>query len=167
MSQPRRAALAIAAAAALAGAAAWLIFLRPGGGGERTYYYDLSAERLFAAPDNQPLPIPGVDGPERDGVLAFVITCTGDCSPDARRIAFLVSHTDEYATLMAERLDAERRGERGPDRAYDRAFQEVSTLYRRPDGDAWHNGASAEAAAIFAALTEPCPDGSSPLPCRP
>ena len=58
------------------------------------YFYDLSEQKLFTAPQSSVPPILGTDGKVADAVRAMVYSPTGDCEKD-RQIAYLEKYSPE------------------------------------------------------------------------
>ena len=58
------------------------------------YFYDLSEQKLFTAPQSAVPPIVGMDGKVADGVRAIVYSPSGDCEKD-KKIAYLEKYSDE------------------------------------------------------------------------
>lgn len=127
------------------------------------YYYDLSAEQLFTAPRSAIPPIQGVDGPELDGVRAYVFRC-GNCDgSEARRIAFLETHTKQLKRYLKR---AESGSLKRPIHAGFRGVQR-GTLVKRKGDEQWVSRASGRARRITTAWMDACEDGEEPSLCRP
>jgi hypothetical protein len=58
------------------------------------YFYDLSEQKLFTAPQDSVPPIMGTDGKVADAVRAMVYSPSGDCEKD-RQIAYLEKYSLE------------------------------------------------------------------------
>ena len=58
------------------------------------YFYDLSEQKLFTAPQSSVPPIPGTDGKAHDAVRALVYSPSGDCEKD-QQIAYLEKYSPE------------------------------------------------------------------------
>lgn len=109
----------------------------------QVYFYDLDADKLFAA-ENQSPPIDTPSG--GDGVSATVYGC-GTCDdPEALRIAYLTTT-----------------------RPADDEAAEPLHLVSDDRGATWHRYESAQGFAIVdnAENRLDCPPGAAPMPCRP
>jgi hypothetical protein len=110
----------------------------------REWYYDLSEARLYAAPRGSIAPLPGIGGAANDGVEAIVVAPEGKCGDaGARRIAYLVTYTEEYKRLKEE---AAKTGK--PNETADRAYQAKSTRIKRVSDPDWFEATSEEAMKI-------------------
>ena len=94
-------------AGALFALAATIIALRSGKDTvPQSWFYDESAEVLFAGPLNAIPPITGIDGPEEDGVRAVVVAPAGQCGKeDARESAYL----EKFSPLLKRQMEATER----------------------------------------------------------
>lgn len=142
----------------LLGAAGFLLIqggVNGAGAEKQAYFYDVSAEQLFAAPVKSIEPIEGVDGPERDGVRAVVIA--DESAPDGKRIAYLQKYTDDARKIREKIVEAEASGGKPP--VYNKQFISANTLIRSIDSEKWHAMNSKEAAAIITKFRQAGSDG--------
>lgn len=152
------------AVAVLAAAAIALLF-RNATGETRPldWYYDLSEARLYAAPTGSIAPLAGIGGASGDGVEAVVVAPEGKCADaKARRIAYLVTYTEEYKRLKEQ---AARTGE--PNQTADRAFQAANTLVKRVDDAEWTAATSPAGEAIVTGWMTGGEAGVRLRPCKP
>lgn len=156
--------IAAASLCLAAGVVAYVAFRGKGVPGERSYFYDLSEERLYTARTTELLPTDGVGGAPGDGVLAFVYTCKGG---KERNIAFLQTFTPELSAKMREADAAHSAGRPPPEEIQDRVFLSSNTLVRRVGSGDWVPRSSDEGQAIIAILTRPCEGGGFPKLCSP
>ena len=70
------------------------------------YFYDQSAEELFAAPQSAVPPIQGIDDQEQDAVRAVVISRTGSRKKDDLEIVYL----EKYSPEMKAQFEARKAG---------------------------------------------------------
>ncbi len=137
-----------------------------GDSGPQDWYYDLSEKRLYTAPLGSITPLPGIGGETGDGVEAKVVALEGDCGQaSARRIAYLVTYTEEYRRLKEEVAKTGKSNQTS-----DRAFQAANTLVRRVDDADWSPAVSEEGMAIideFNDLMGQTVDGRRWRPCTP
>lgn len=120
--------------------------------GPTANFYDLSEQKLFAAPRDAFAPITGIGGESNDGVEAVVIHCP-ECN-DMPEIAYLRTHTPEYKA----KEEASRNSGRGIEELT-RDWIEEHTLVRRVNGEAWHSTASPEGRAIVQGWKTRCTNG--------
>jgi hypothetical protein len=127
----------------------------------QVYFYDLSAKRLFAAPQNAFPPIAGTDGPEEDAVRAVVYSPSGDCSKD-QRIAYL----EKYGAELKAQFEHARRNPGADFPRMSRAAAQDFTFVSRVDAIKWHPMTSEEAGRIVGEwrLADP---GADPVICTP
>lgn len=137
-----------------------------GEAGARVWFYDESAQRLYAAPADTIPPHPGVSGKRGDGVRAVVVRL-----PDGReRIAYLETCAPELKALLEEvrAAHAARRPFTGPVPTRDSDFFQTHTLVRRVDETTWHPANTPEALAIMAEWRAwGGPDGAMPAIATP
>lgn len=132
------------------GAAAWLI-TRSRGESFGTYFYDVQAGSLYAAPIGTLPPARAPSGGE--GVLAIVFACA-DCDNDTdRQVAYLQTYTDEYRQALQS----------GDEVTEKMTFE--GQRYRSVDDPTWYADGH-EAATIIASAKARCADGK-PIRCRP
>src|ERR1700682_5272728 len=87
-------------------------FLRQNDGvSEKTFFYDLSEKKLFAASREALPPIRGLNDAVEDAVRAVVIAANGNPQDKAsRKIAYL----EKYAPELKQRLEKVRNGQAEP-----------------------------------------------------
>ncbi len=84
----------VLAAAAVLGVTRWKSAFATGEDGVRTYFYDQSQKRLYAAPRGTLPPDPDVGGEPGNGVRAVVVAPSGANADKAtQRIAYLETYT--------------------------------------------------------------------------
>ena len=130
----------------------------------KVYFYDLSQQKLFAAPRSSVPPIRGIDNEEQDGVRAIVISESGNpADRKHRRIAYLEKYTPQ---LKAQFETIQKEGAGG---ATSLRREEVpgSTLVRRLTDREWYPMNSAEGEKIVAEWNVPGPNGTYPAVCVP
>lgn len=153
--------LLIVALLLFAGAGWWWIRGRSGNG-DRVYFYDLSAKKLFTVPRTTVPPIPGIEGPEMDGVRAVVISTNGNPKdPSARRVAYL----EMYSPELKQQMEAAQAG--GPPPAMGRAAAQDQRFVRRVDSPQWYPMSSPEAEQIVGEWLTAGPGGGPALICNP
>ena len=107
------------------------------------YFYDLSEQKLFAAPQDAVPPIAGLDGEEQDAVRAIVYSPSGDCERD-KQIAYLERYSPELKAQF-ERA----KGDPNADFArMSRGAAQGHTFVRRVNETAWHPMNTEEAGLI-------------------
>jgi hypothetical protein len=147
-SEARKIALVVAIFAIAGGV--WLLT-----GGSRSdepmaYFYDLSEQKLFEAPQEAFAPIEGIGGESGDGVEAVVVHCPL-CAPDQRRISYLKTHTPEYKRA---REAARQAGEGIP--GITRQWIADNTLVRLVDEQEWHVASSPEGIKVVSSWKRRC-----------
>jgi len=137
-------------------------FLRNDSGiSEQTFFYDLSAKKLFAAPREALPPIRGVDSPEADAVRAIVICISGNLAKEAdRRIAYLEKYTPE----LKQSLELVRAGKAEP---LPRGQRKGYVFVKRAEDNDWFRSDSPEGEQIITGWNVPGPDGKMPVVCVP
>lgn len=125
-------------AGALFALAATIIVLRSGKETvPQSWFYDESAEALFAGPLNAIPPIAGIDGPEEDGVRAVVVAPAGQCGKeDAREIAYLEKFSPLLKRQMEATEQAKATGEVVPE-LLDRSSATAHRFVRRVEDEEW------------------------------
>ena len=154
----------LALAVVLLGGAAFVFarFLRDDNGVvEKTFFYDLSEQKLFAAPREALPPIRGLNDAEEDAVRAVVIS-SGAHPKDkgGRKIAYL----EKYAPELKQQLEKVRAGQADP---LPRGSRNSLRFVRRVGDAEWHTVSSAEGEKILAEWNVPGPDGKFPAVCVP
>jgi len=128
------------------------------------YFYDLSQQKLFAAPRSSVPPIRGVDNDEPDGVRAIVISENGNpVDRKHRRIAYL----EKYTPQLKAQFEAIQKNGAGATASLRREEVPASTLVRRLTDHDWYPMNSAEGEKIVSEWNVPGPDGTYPVVCVP
>jgi hypothetical protein len=132
------------------------------------YFYDLSAQELFIAPQASSIPpIPGIDDEEEDGVRAIVVAPVGQCDDeDSRHIAYL----ERYSPRLKQQFEAFRAAQAGGPPAEEiisRGESQAHTFVKRVTDADWVPMTSREALQIVEAWQVPGPDGKMPVVCVP
>ena len=154
----------LALAVVLLGGAAFVFarFLRDDNGVvEKTFFYDLSEQKLFAAPREALPPIRGLNDAEEDAVRAVVIS-SGAHPTDkgGRKIAYL----EKYAPELKQQLEKVRVGQADP---LPRGSRNSLRFVRRVDEADWHPVSTPEGEKILTEWNVPGPDGKFPAVCVP
>ncbi len=151
----------------LAAAAALVARSLAGRGGDAdgtVYFYDLSEQKLFAAPRSSVPPIRGINNDEPDGVRAVVISATGNPRDKKnRKIAYLEKYTPE----LKAQFEAVQREGAAAQVPLSREMVPANTLVRRLNENLWHPMNSPEGEKIVAEWNVPGPDGNYPVVCVP
>ncbi|HNQ73826.1 MAG TPA: hypothetical protein PKN95_09505 [Verrucomicrobiota bacterium] len=156
--------LKLALAVVLLGGAGFLFarFLKQDRGvGEQEYFYDLSEQKLFAAPRESLPPIRGINDAAEDGVRAVVIASGNN--PDnkaARRIAYL----EKYAPELKQHLEKVRAGEAEP---LPTKVRNGYRLVKRVEDETWHPLNTPQGEKILTEWNVAGPDGAYPVVCSP
>ena len=130
----------------------------------KVYFYDLSQQKLFAAPRSSVPPIRGIDNAEEDGVRAIVISENGNpADRKHRRIAYL----EKYTPQLKAQFEAIQRDGAGTTNSLRREDVPASTLVRRLTDRDWYPMNSAEGEKIVAEWNVPGPNGTYPVVCVP
>lgn len=136
------------------------VFAGEGKGG--VYFYDVSARRLFVAPQGSVPPIRGVDGPDEDAFRAVVVSDSGDpADKKSRRIAYL----ERYSPDLKKQMEAAQAG--GPPPSIGRAEAQSHRWVRRTNDVDWTPLASDAGERIVADWAVPGPGGVTPAVCTP
>lgn len=154
---------AVGVVALLAGAG-YLVIRQFGGAapGEKAFFYDVSAQRIFAAPRNALPPIRGVDGPDEDAFRAMVISTNG--KPSDRR-SWHVAYLEKYSPELKTKMAAAHASDTGL--AMGRMEAQGHRFVRRLTDTEWHAMTTDEADAIVSGWARPGPDGITPVVCSP
>ncbi len=136
--------------------------LRAPAPGERTFFYDVSARKIFAAPRQALPPIRGVDGPEEDAFRALVISTNGK---PADRGSWHVAYLEKYTPELRQKMAAAQ--ESGAALAMGRFESQANRFVRRPSETNWHAMTTDEGDAIVSSWARPGPDGITPVVCAP
>ena len=128
---------------------------------EKTYFYDLSAKKLFAAPREAVPPIRGIDNAEEDAVRAIVICVSGDPEKAAnRKIAYLEKYTPE----LKQNLEQVRDGKAQP---LPRGQRKGYIYVKRSEDKDWYRADTPEGEAVMNGWDVPGQDGKMPIVCVP
>jgi hypothetical protein len=149
--------------ALLAGAGLLLFrFLSHGDGiSEKTYFYDLSEKKLFAASREELPPIRGLNDAEEDAVRAIVISLNGDPNDKAsRKIAYL----EKYAPELKQHLQKMRQGQV---EAMPRGSRDKYRFVKRVEDSQWYPVNTPEAQKIMGEWNVPASNGKYPVACAP
>ena len=137
-------------------------FLRQNDGvTEKTFFYDLSEKKLFAAAREALPPIRGLNNAEEDAVRAVVIATNGNPKDKAsRKIAYLEKYAPEYK----QQLEKVRAGQAEP---LPRGARNGLIFVKRIDDAEWHPISSPEGEKILTEWNTPDSDGKYPAVCAP
>jgi hypothetical protein len=127
----------------------------------QVYFYDLSAKKLFAAPQDAVPPIAGMDGPAEDAVRAVVYSPSGDCAKD-QKIAYL----EKYSAELKAQFEQAKRTPGAEFPRMSRAAAQSFTFVARPDELKWHAMDTEEAGTIVGEWRLAHP-GADPVICTP
>lgn len=138
-------------------------FVRDGGGtADKTFFYDLSAQKLFTAERNRVPPIRGIDGPEEDAVRAVVISTSGDrADKKARRIAYL----EKYSPVLKAQMEQAQKDGSSPEMGRGEAV--THRLVKRLSDPDWVPMSTPEGEHIVGEWAMPGPNGVTPIICSP
>ena len=140
------------------------LLTRTGDADGKVYFYDLSQQKLFAAPRSSVPPIRGIDNDEQDGVRAIVISENANpADRKHRRIAYL----EKYTPQLKAQFEAIQKNGAGATTSLRREDVPASTLVRRLTDRDWYPMNSAEGEKIVAEWNVPGPDGTYPVVCVP
>jgi hypothetical protein len=120
---------------------------------EMAYYYDLSEQKLFAAPRRLVPPIRGLNDATEDAVRAMVFSTTGNPKDKAsRKIAYL----EKFSPELKQQVEAFRKAEeqdptapRPPKDKADRITSRAHCFVRRLTDSEWYPLNSPEAEKIL------------------
>lgn len=138
-------------------------FLRQDDGiSEKAFFYDLSEQKLFAAPRGAVPPIRGINDAAEDAVRAVVIS-TNDNPRDRKtwKIAYLEKCTPE---LKKQFENAQATGSSPP---MGRGAAQNQRLVRRLTDAQWFSLASDEGEKIVSEWLTTGPGGTAPVVCTP
>lgn len=177
MSPQAKANLQLAAAILLAVVAGSFVFLRTSRfrksseENAKTWFYDESEKRLYAAPHGTIPPDQGIGGKSGDGVRAVVVAPASQQNDPARRqIAYLETYTTELKQLL-EKIKAGRASRLprlGPMPSRDSPFFQTNTLVRRLEETDWYPESSAQGRKILSEWRGwRSPDGQPMVVCLP
>jgi len=131
------------------------------------FFYDLSEQKLFAAPRDSVPPISGINNEAVDGVRAIVISTSGDPKDKQhRKIAYL----EKYTPDLKARLEAVRQAQNaGQSTAgmIPHGMMSANTLVRRPADTQWFVMNTPQGEQVVAEWNVPGKDGKYPAVCVP
>jgi len=128
---------------------------------EKTFFYDLSQKKLFAASRESVPPIRGIKGVADAGVRAVVIAPGGSSNQKAsRKIAYL----EKYAPELKEHLAKVRAGQAEP---LPRGARDSFRFVKRVEDAEWRPVNTPEGEKILGEWNVPGPDGKFPVVCVP
>jgi hypothetical protein len=137
-------------------------FLRQNDGvTEKTFFYDLSEKKLFAASREALPPIRGLNDEVEDAVRAVVIVVNGNPRDKAnRKIAYL----EKYPPEFKQQLEKVRSGEAD---SLPRNARNGFRFVKCVDDTQWHTLSSPEGEKILTEWNVAGPDGKYPIVCTP
>ena len=142
-------------------------FMRVGEEGEKVWFYDQSADRLYAVSRDTIPPDQGIDQAKGDGVRAVVLSLGQNAGP---RIAYLETYTPELKQLL-ERIQASRishHSTRDTAPPRDSKYYQDNELVRRPHEPQWYAVSTAEGRRILSEWRSwRGPQGQAPVVCAP
>lgn len=154
--------LALAGFAATA-AVYWLIRSIAGGShGNDTFFFDVSAGRLFTAPGGSVPPIRGVDGPEEDAFRAVVVSVSGN---PADKASWRVAYLERYSPELKQQIEASQAG--GPPSAMGRGGASAHRWVRRTNEVEWVSLGSEAGERIVSEWMAAGVNGATPAICTP
>lgn len=154
--------LALAAVAAVASVAVLYHTVGRGDRSRGVFFYDLSAKRLFVAPEGSVPPIRGVDGPEEDAYRAVVVSTSGN---SADKGSWRVAYLERYSPELKQQIEAAQAG--GPPPALGRGSSANHRWVRRTNDLEWVTLGSEEGERIVAEWTTAGTGGAVPVICTP
>jgi hypothetical protein len=156
--------LKLVLAVVLLSGAGWMFarFFRQNDGiTEKTFFYDLSEKKLFAASREALPPIRGINNAEEDAVRAVVVSINGNPKDKAaRKIAYL----EKYAPEFKLQIEKARAGQAEPP---PRNGRQIYRFVRRVDDVEWHAVSTPEGEKILTEWNVSSPDGKYPTVCVP
>jgi hypothetical protein len=135
-------------------------FSRDDGVSEKTFYYDLSEKKLFAASREALPPIRGLNDAEEDAVRAVVISRGNADDKSGRTIAYL----EKYAPELKQSLAQVRAGKAEP---LPSAVRNGYRFVKRVEDGEWHRVNTPQGQAILNGWNVAGPDGKFPAVCVP
>ncbi len=153
----------IVLAVALLGLAAFgfaRFFTRNDGISEKTFFYDLSEKKLFAASREALPPIRGLNDAEEDAVRAVVISRGRPDDKSSRTIAYL----EKYAPELKQNLVEVRAGKAEP---LPSAVRNGLRFVKRLEDAEWHRVNTPQGQAILNGWNVAGTDGKFPAVCVP
>jgi hypothetical protein len=128
----------------------------------KSWFYDLSEKKLFAASQNAVPPIIGLDKKEADAVRAVVYSPSGNCEKD-RKIAYL----ERYSPELKAQFEAAKANPDADIARMPRSLAQSHTFVRRVDETEWHAMDSEEGGKIVGEWRVNAPRGTEPIICVP
>jgi hypothetical protein len=135
-------------------------FSRDDGVSEKTFFYDLSEKKLFAASREALPPIRGLNDAEEDAVRAVVISRGNPHDESGRTIAYL----EKYAPELKQSLAEVRAGKAEPLAS---AVRNGYRFVKRVEDGEWHRVNTPQGQAILNGWNVAGPDGKFPAVCVP
>ncbi len=137
-------------------------------GEPQIYFYDLSAQELFIAPQASSIPpIGGIDGVEEDGVRAIVVAPAGQSEDEASRT---IAYLEKYSPRLKGQFEAFRAAQKGgppAQQTISRGQSRAHTFVKRISDTNWVPMSSQEAERIVVQWQVPGPNGNLPVVCVP
>jgi len=134
---------------------------RDDGVSEKTFFYDLSERKLFAAAREAIPPIRGINDAGEDAVRAIVIAPGGDEDHEGeRKIVYL----EKYAPGLKQHIEKVRAGQADP---LPTRVQNSMRFVKRVEDAEWHAVNSPEGQQIMTEWQVAGPDGEFPAVCVP
>ena len=127
---------------------------------EKTFFYDMSEKKLFAASRELLPPIRGLKGNREDAVRAVVISSGNPKGKANQKIAYL----EKYAPELKLHLEKVREGKAEP---LPRGARDSFRFVKRVDDAEWRPVNSPEGEKILGEWNVPGPDGKFPIVCVP
>jgi hypothetical protein len=150
------------ATALLAGATFMFVrfFQHDSGVAEKTFFYDMSEKKLFAASRESLPPIRGLKGNDENAVRAIVVSSGNPKDKANQKIAYL----EKYAPELKQHLAKVRAGQAEP---LPRGARDSYRFVKRLEDGEWHTVNSPEGERILGEWNVPGPDGKFPIVCVP
>jgi len=146
----------------LAGLQAWRWLRSERGVSEKTFFYDLSEQKLFAGPRSAVPPIPGLDDDQTDAVRAVVISTTAN--PRDKR-SWKIAYLEMYSPELKQQMEAAQQAGSSP--AMGRAAAQQHRFVRRVEDPQWHSMDSPEGERIVTEWAVPGTNDITPVVCAP
>lgn len=138
-------------------------FLRDDGGvSEKAFFYDLSEKKLFKASRNLVPPIKGLNNAEEDAVRAVVVSVTG--KPEDKS-SWKIAYLEKYSPELKQQMETAQATGTSP--AMGRGGAQAHRFIRRVDDPQWFPLNTPEAGQVLNELTQPGPNGITPVVCAP
>lgn len=147
---------------AIAGFQTWRWWHADRGASEQAFFYDVSEQRLFAAPRNAVPPIRGINDARTDAVRALVIST--NANPKDRR-SRKIAYLEMYSPELKQQMEAAQAAGTSPPMG--RAAAQQHRFVRRLEDAQWFPMDSPEGERIVTEWTAPGPNGITPVVCAP